>query len=260
MPSSPAADQPQDLPVNSHILSLVAQQAASAGVISDAKTTAELQDASTRLTALISSMQAGVLVADEHRRLTLVNNTFCAMFGITTPPEALVGADCREIERSVGVIFDDLDEFLGRLDRILERRQLISDELVPLADGRMFERDYVPIFDGETYRGHLWLYRDITARMHDTAELIRAKEAAEAATRAKSAFLATMSHEIRTPMNAVIGMTSLMLDTDLTSEQRQYAETIRSSGDMLLSLINNILDFSKIESGHMELEQQPFSL
>jgi PAS domain S-box-containing protein len=225
------------------------------------RATAQLQDASTRLSTLIASMQAGVLVEDEHRRLTLVNNAFCQMFGIGEPPETLIGADCSELMCTLGPDFDDDDdEFLGRLNRILERRQLISDELVPLADGRMLERDYVPIFDGESYRGHLWLYRDITTRMHDTAELIRAKEAAEAATRAKSAFLATMSHEIRTPMNAVIGMTSLLLDTDLTNEQRQYAETIRSSGDMLLSLINNILDFSKIESEHLDLEQQPFSL
>ncbi|NNJ10390.1 PAS domain-containing protein [Chloroflexales bacterium ZM16-3] len=224
------------------------------------RATADLQAASTRLATLISSMQAGVLVEDEQRRLTLVNQAFCDLFRVRNPPESLVGSDCYETTRAISPIFDDAETFLGRVEHILEKRQLIADELVPLADGRMLERDYVPIFDGQSYMGHLWLYRDITARMHDTTELIRAKDAAEAATRAKSAFLATMSHEIRTPMNAVIGMTSLLLDTNLSEEQRQYAETIRRSGDMLLSLINNILDFSKIESGHMELEQNPFSL
>lgn len=172
-----------------------------------------------------------------------------------------------------GLVINGLIEEYGKTLRPLLERQLVKSMIV------------VPIMDPQDHtfwgfvgfadctRGHNWnaveettftmLANNIAGairRNMSQLELLETMELARSADKAKSNFLASMSHEIRTPMNGVIGMTSLLLQSELTDSQREYVQTIETSGDSLLTIINEILDFSKIESGHMVLEESAFDL
>ncbi len=220
-----------------------------------------IQKANSRLTSLIANLQAGILVEDEARRLVLVNQTFCAMFHIPLAPTDLVGMDCRELAEQAQHSFTDPAAFLARIEVVLSHQQAVLGDTLHLVDGRILERDYIPVFNDEyQYLGHMWQYNDVTERAHYEATLAAARDEALEASRLKSEFLATMSHEMRTPMNGILGMTELLLETALDAEQRDFATIVLSEAENLLRIINNVLDFSKIEASKLILAEKEFSI
>ena len=210
------------------------------------------------LRAALESTADGILVVDSEGQVLACNAKFLDMWRI---PESLRNSRSDDaVLRFVTGQLADPEAFLERVRDLYKDHVAKSDDVLEFKDGRIFERHSEPQIVKGKGVGRVWGFRDVTQHNRAQEELARAKDAAEIASRAKSEFLANMSHEIRTPMNGVIGMTGLLLDTDLTEQQREYADTVRRSAEALLTVINDILDFSKIEAGKLTIESQAFDL
>lgn len=220
----------------------------------------ELAESEKRFRSVFESAEIGIAIEEiASGKITAVNPAYLRML------------DCAKEQATNPHFFDEMthpdDRELSR-ERIDELRRGEAEAAV--FEKRYLRKDYHAVWvrlsvsvlkdSAGQPESLLGLAADITARKQAETGLKRAKEAAEAANEAKSIFLATMSHEIRTPMNGILGMTELVLDTQLSDEQREHLGLVRLSAESLLSIINDILDFSKIEAGRMELEAIPFDL
>ena len=216
----------------------------------------ELEERESFLDSLVKNSPVGIVAIGSNNLVKMCNPTFERLFGyrqedifgkplddFVAPPELRA-----EVAANVEALWK------GKPVHTTTRRQRSDGSLLDV------EAFAVPLGPTEQPTGVLLLYHDITARKMAEETLLRAKEAAEAASRAKSEFLANMSHEIRTPMNGIIGMTELTLDTTLTPEQREYLDMVKASAQSLMSVINDVLDFSKIEAGKFEVEMVDFPL
>jgi len=215
----------------------------------NAETSVTLDRERARLLSLLSAMEFGVLFVEPDGGIAYVNP---ALIDLLALPGAAIGMPLAQaLAASALAATPEAVRALATTGAAGETR---------LPDGRVITYRPFPVLDGQGSGGRLWTFLDVSDSRHAARQLIAARDAAEAANRAKASFLATMSHEIRTPMNGVIGMTGLLLDTPLDDEQRHFAETIRDSAESLLTVINDVLDFSKMEAGRLDLEHGDFDL
>ena len=196
-------------------------------------------------------------------QLTFVNDVFCATFGVSRE-QALGRPFVPHVDASTG------EGLVGKAPTVQsapgadgsQKFRIRTDQRIKTVSGwRWIGWEELPIRDAHGRLVEIQCAgRDITERKHTERALSQARDEAEHANQAKSAFLATISHEIRTPMNGIIGISALLSETTLSAEQANYVQAVRRSGHALLRLIDDILDFSKIEAGRLELEHEPFSL
>ena len=132
-----------------------------------------LQTTTKRLSTIVKNLQAGILVEDESRQVLLVNPLFCQLFGMEAPPEALIGTDCKRGAEAVKGLFADPEGFIKGITQLLQSQRTVTGEELLLADGRTFDRDYIPLFIENDYRGNLWIYRDISEKKQGQEKLIR---------------------------------------------------------------------------------------
>ncbi len=215
--------------------------------------------ARTQLLEAIEAMNDGFALYDENDRLILFNTRYRELYSSAGQAGIETGQRFEDIMRRTAsrhIVDATTDPEAWVAWRVARHREPGGPFEQELVDGRWILVGEFRTDEG----GRVSVHTDITAQKDNEEALREAKERAEDANVAKSRFLAMMSHEIRTPMNGVLGMTNLLLETGLSGEQHQYAETVHKSGEALLTIINDILDFSKLEAGRLELEEVAFDL
>jgi PAS domain S-box-containing protein len=206
---------------------------------------------------LVETLPQNILRKDAQGRFTFANRKFCHSIG--KPLNEIIGKtdfDFFPPELANKYLQDDL-----RVMSTLENLDTVEEHVTPGGEHLYVHVIKTPLYDASGHvigiQGIFW---DVTQRKRIEQELEHTRDAALESARTKSAFLANMSHEIRTPMNAIVGMAGLLLETRLTQEQREFAETLRDSTDSLMAIVNDILDYSKIEAGKLKLEVIDFDL
>jgi signal transduction histidine kinase/CheY-like chemotaxis protein len=204
--------------------------------------------AAERVGRLLEVEGDAVVWRDAEARIREANHAYCALVG--QGRDALIGT-----QAAPAVLWQ------GPVTRLDDGTSVHEQELMTQDGARLIAWRDIPLPGGGPGSGDIQsVGRDITDRAHKEHALLKARDRAEAANQAKSRFLAMVSHEIRTPLNGILGMSDLLLDTPLSPEQTTYARAVKTSGEALMSLIEEVLDFSKIEAGKLDLEPRPFDL
>ncbi|MGB3691131.1 MAG: PAS domain S-box protein [Spirulinaceae cyanobacterium] len=219
----------------------------------------KLRATTSRLTALISNLQFGVLFKDRDGKVILTNQLFCQLFNISHAPQLLAGEDFAGFSQEHQHLFQNPQTFLKNYQKITKTKQVVTNEELSLKDGRTLERDYVPIFIDDNYEGHLWMYRDITERKRAEGELHQALAKERELVELKSRFISMASHEFRTPLSTILSSAELLEHYHHKwSQERQLTHyyRIQTSVQQITELLNDILIIGKAEAEKLDFNPE----
>lgn len=232
-------------------------------ITSEIKFRSDIEAVYARLKAILSSLQAGILVEDENRRIVFINDALVNMFGIPVPPEIMIGTDCSNSAEDLKHLLVNPVEFIARIEELLgARKEAISDQL-NFVDGRIYERDYLPVFINESYRGHLWQYRDVTQQVNASRKLEQYAGELKASNEGKDKFLSILSHDLKNSFTSIVGFSDFLVNgiEHLTpNDISNYANTINRSSHSVYNLLANLLEWGKLQFGKMPYKPKSFML
>ena len=225
-----------------------------------------LLEANERLSTLVASLHIAALVEDENRVIVLTNEAFLSLFELTGPTSKLIGRTLDEISAELTRRFGDPTRGSNpdRVTQILRERRRVLGDRIELTDGRKLERDYIPIYVDHDYRGHLWLFRDVTAQARIEAESSQLLQTQREENRrlveldrVKASFLAELSHELRTPLTSILSFTELLRDgvgKDEPAEQVEFLDVITRNAQRLIRLVDDLVLLDRAETGVLPVD------
>jgi PAS domain S-box-containing protein len=233
-------------------------------------------EATSQLQALVTNLRDGVLFVDDDRHIMFANQAMCDLFEIGMPPRALVGWSTADIRQHSAALTTDPEAFVGRVEELYRTWQPAAGDELRLHNGRVLERDYVPVQLDADRRGHLWLYRDVTQRhlldeqrnavLAREREMRAAIEQQNAALRElshlKNEFIADVSHELRTPLTSIVSFASLLRDDidQLPAGHAEFVEVVDRNAQRLMRVVDDLLDAAKLQSGGITMDRRPVDL